>query len=360
MAVASARASDLPGEHGSDDPIAPARVAMLAAMSVARLALALLLVLLAAPTRADELRLVGERLELTGTLGSTPLAGWLQIGEDATYTGERRVGDGAAESLGGRAAIVGKDLVLMAPDAAPRRYVRADADGRVRWRCTTGAEVETLTEPGRAGTKASAMARALERGDSVGAWLAGNRGVVDATPGLEVHRSKEPTPADVVDWQARERVRTILSLNGAVDDERSWTPPATPGQPRPPAEKVRLGAFITSRGLEHPFVGMSASRAPSDEELVAVFRVLLDDARRPILIHCKGGSDRTGVISALYAIEFQGATKAEAKATMRRHLWLADGGTEIQGAYVDLYQPGTLTRLLERNGVAIPDRLRRR
>ncbi len=331
---------------------------MLAAMSLTSRAVVpcLLALLSAGLARGDELRLVGERLELTGTLGDRPLAGWLRIGEDATYAGERQVGDGPAESLWGRAAIVGKDLVLMAPDAAPRRYVRADAGGRVRWRC----EGETLTEPGQAGNKASAMARALERGDSVGAWLAGNRGVVDATPGLEIHRSKEPTPADVVGWQKDEKVRTILSLNGAVDDERSWTPPAVPGQPRPPAEKVRLGAFITSRGLEHPFVGMSASRAPSEEELVAVFRVLLDDARRPILIHCKGGSDRTGVISALYAIEFQGATKAEAKATMRRHLWLADGGTEIQGAYVDLYQPGTLTRLLERNGVSIPERLRRR
>lgn len=325
-------------------------------MSVSRLLPALLLLLLAAPSRADELRLVGERLELTGTSG----AGWLLIGEDASYTGERRLGDGPAESLWGRAAIVGKDLVLMAPDAAPRRYARADSDGRVRWRCTTGDEIETLTEPGRAGNKADALGRALSRGDSVGAWLAGNRGCIDATPGLELHRSKEPTPEDVVRWQTERKVRTILSLNGALDDERSWTPPAVPGEPRPPAQKVRLGAFITSRGLDHPFVGMSASRAPSDDELVAVFRVLLDDARRPILFHCKGGSDRTGVISALYAIEFLGTPKAEAKAEMRKHLWLADGGTEIQGAYVDLYQPGTLTRLLERSGVAIPERLRRR
>jgi len=62
----------------------------------------------------------------------------------------------------------------------------------------------------------------------------------------------------------------------------------------------------------------------------------------------------------LYRVEFLGASKAEAKAEMRRHMWAARGGTEIQGAYLDLYQPGRIRKLLAAARVKIPARYTRR
>jgi protein tyrosine phosphatase (PTP) superfamily phosphohydrolase (DUF442 family) len=149
---------------------------------------------------------------------------------------------------------------------------------------------------------------------------------------------------------ARRGLRTLLSLNGAQDDPMWYVP----GRDAPPAlrrggpRRVSVAEHARALGLDHVTLSMSASRAPSDEELVAVFRVLLDPARAPVLVHCRGGADRTGVVCALYAIEFQGLDKAEAKRAMREHMWAADGGTEIQGAYIDLYQPGALRALLAR------------
>ena len=114
---------------------------------------------------------------------------------------------------------------------------------------------------------------------------------------------------------------------------------------------VNLRRFIAEQGLRHETFSLSASRAPTDDELQKIFWLLRDDSLKPILLHCRGGSDRTGVIGALYGIEFLGQSKEQAKATMREHMWAASGGTEIQGAVVDLYQPGRLRTLLNRFAV---------
>jgi protein tyrosine/serine phosphatase len=153
-------------------------------------------------------------------------------------------------------------------------------------------------------------------------------------------RSREPSPGDILRLEERYGLKTVISLNGDLD-KKAWLF-ARGKEPR----QVNLRRFIAERGLRHEVFHMSASRAPSDEELRGVFRLLRDDSLKPALVHCRGGSDRTGVIGALYGIEFLGQTKEEAKATMRQHMWAADGGTEIQGAVVDLYQPGTIRRLL--------------
>ena len=38
----------------------------------------------------------------------------------------------------------------------------------------------------------------------------------------------------------------------------------------------------------------------------------LREAPKPVLIHCKAGSDRTGLISALYCLTLKGETPAQA------------------------------------------------
>lgn len=337
-----------------------------------RTATALLLLLTLVPAaRADELRLLGERHALTGRAGGRPYAGWLEVRDDATFVGERRFADGAVEPLAGRAAIDEHDLLLTpergaagaiaalgAGPAAPRRYVRADEGKTIRWRWAAGGasqDEEALAEPGEKESRLELVGRALRRKGLLNWLLNDNLGLVDAG----ILRGKQPSPNDVDCLRERKGVRTVLSLNGPLDKQVTFWPALEPGQEGPArGETVELGAFIAARGLAHPFVRMSASRAPSEAELVAVFRVLLDDSKKPIYLHCQGGSDRTGIIAALYQVEFLGVSKEAAKKTMRRHLWLAKDGTEVQGAYLDLYQKGTLTRLLEAHGVTIPARLR--
>ena len=48
-----------------------------------------------------------------------------------------------------------------------------------------------------------------------------------------------------------------------------------------------------------------------EEEVIAVLR-LMKNSPKPVLVHCKHGADRTGLMNAMYRIVFEGWTKAEA------------------------------------------------
>ncbi len=51
---------------------------------------------------------------------------------------------------------------------------------------------------------------------------------------------------------------------------------------------------------------------PEEEDVIAFLKILADPAGRPVFVHCKHGSDRTGTMTAYYRIVFQGWTKEEA------------------------------------------------
>ncbi len=59
------------------------------------------------------------------------------------------------------------------------------------------------------------------------------------------------------------------------------------------------------RGVEFYDLPLSATRRPTRRELMLVVSAL-ERCRYPILIHCKWGSDRTGLVSALYRIAING------------------------------------------------------
>jgi protein tyrosine phosphatase (PTP) superfamily phosphohydrolase (DUF442 family) len=305
--------------------------------------------LLAAPALGQELRILGEHAT-QGSRAGVSFRGTLTIGNLATYASVRTYADGRRESSSGGVALVRRDLVLTGLRGATLTFKRADTKDRVRWEHRSG-DLRIQFEMGPKESRAALLSRTLGRDGALTFLTQNNRGLVDERAGLEIRRSRQPGPKDVLAFKQKGG-RTILSLNGDQRRDVNYTPP---GGKR---GKVNLQEFIRAQGLKHTWVGMSASRAPSTKELVAVFRVLLDDAQRPVLLHCRGGADRTGVIGALYQIEFLGVSKKAAKAAMRKHMWMASRGTEIQGAYIDLFQKGSLRKLLERAGVKIPARYR--
>ncbi|HBP17761.1 MAG TPA: hypothetical protein DEA08_08205 [Planctomycetes bacterium] len=206
----------------------------------------------------------------------------------------------------------------------------------------------------------------LEKGREWNWVFKRNRGQLDEAGGdldLRIYRSRQPRPKDVLRFKDK-GVKTILSLNGDQDKTmKHWVRVKNPrwpgrGEQRYVQEQreVNLRQFIADQGIEHHYLRMSSKRAPSEADIVAAFQILLDDSKKPILLHCTGGADRTGVIGALYRIEFMGWSKEDAKREMRRFMWGATRGTEIQGAYIDLYQPGTVRRILRQAGVPIPAR----
>ncbi len=125
-------------------------------------------------------------------------------------------------------------------------------------------------------------------------WFRGNRGVV--APGV-VYRSAQP----VGDWAARvreDRLATVLNLRGGSDSD-PWY--------RAEVEATR------ELGVAFYDLPMSATVRPTRRQLLSVLD-LLDRCRYPLLIHCKSGSDRTGLVSALYLMSRAGQSPAAAEA----------------------------------------------
>lgn len=70
--------------------------------------------------------------------------------------------------------------------------------------------------------------------------------------------------------------------------------------------------------VEIPLHAFIDSDPPTDDEVRTFFETVLDPEKRPVYFHCAYGKDRTGTMCALYRIEVDGWTPAEAFAEMQR------------------------------------------
>ena len=100
----------------------------------------------------------------------------------------------------------------------------------------------------------------------------------------ELYRSGQITPQQLDDYTAKYGVKTVVNLRGDSQGS-SWYEAEI-------AESRRLH-------IDHIDFRLSARQELSSEraeELLALLRT----ARKPILIHCEAGADRSGLVSALY------------------------------------------------------------
>jgi protein tyrosine phosphatase (PTP) superfamily phosphohydrolase (DUF442 family) len=121
----------------------------------------------------------------------------------------------------------------------------------------------------------------------------GNFGVVDE--GL-VYRSAQPLDG-LSGLIAEKRIATVLNLRGGSD--------ADPWYAAEVATTRRLGVDF----YDLPLV---ATVRPSRKQLLTVLD-LLDRCKYPLLIHCKSGSDRTGLVSGLYLMSRKGIAPERAE-----------------------------------------------
>ena len=69
---------------------------------------------------------------------------------------------------------------------------------------------------------------------------------------------------------------------------------------------------------------------PVDSDVLTFLRIVTDKASQPVLVHCAQGSDRTGMMVAIYRIVVQGWSKDDALKEM------VDGGYGFHGVFQDL------------------------
>ena len=143
----------------------------------------------------------------------------------------------------------------------------------------------------------------------------GNFDVV--APG-RVYRSAQPKGSDLTRWMEAHALASIVNLRGGSGAD-SWY-----------RDEVRQSE---RRGVDLYDLPMDANRRPSRRELLTLIDVL-DRCRYPLLIHCKSGSDRTGLASALYLMLRDGRPPGEARGAFS----LARGHLPLFGAEL-LHEP---------------------
>lgn len=115
---------------------------------------------------------------------------------------------------------------------------------------------------------------------------------VEVVPGI--WRSNQPTPWRITAL-AQRGFRTVLNLRGEGRSSAFFLETAACEQ----------------EGIELLNVKWSSRRPPTKDQLAELRRVF-DEAPRPLLLHCKSGADRAGLVSALFMIWY-GKPVSEAK-----------------------------------------------
>jgi len=131
----------------------------------------------------------------------------------------------------------------------------------------------------------------------------------EVTPG-RVYRSGQMTVEGFTDAVARYHLRTIINLQDEVPDPEirqsflnGHTVPESELCRRLGVRYVHLAPDLISR-----------RRCPADRPAaIGQFLAVMDDpATYPVLLHCRAGLHRTGVLTAVYRMEYDGWTPEEA------------------------------------------------
>ncbi|MEI4473751.1 dual specificity protein phosphatase family protein [Frigidibacter sp. MR17.24] len=113
----------------------------------------------------------------------------------------------------------------------------------------------------------------------------------------EVYRSAQPDGETLERLVRLYGIRSVVNLRGA-ESHADWY-----------RDEIATAARL---GLEHVDYRMKADRDVPPEEAQRII-ALLRDLPKPLLIHCKSGSDRTGLVSALYLAGVTGADEDSAE-----------------------------------------------
>jgi len=113
------------------------------------------------------------------------------------------------------------------------------------------------------------------------------------------------------------------------------------------SETIKESELCKSMGVNYKyiFVELLPETRAGKEPLTAVnkfLEVMDDESSYPVLIHCKAGLHRTGVMAAIYRMEYDGWSRGDAFRELKSHgfgHFVANTSNEYIAQYVMAYQP---------------------
>lgn len=112
-----------------------------------------------------------------------------------------------------------------------------------------------------------------------------------------VYRAAQMDGAALAAWQRDYGIASVLNLRGPSESS-DWY-----------LEEKRASQRLGIAHIDYP---MSDQSVMSEDEVQALVQVM-KDAPKPMLIHCRAGSDRTGLASLLYLVAVEGRDEEEAE-----------------------------------------------
>ena len=112
----------------------------------------------------------------------------------------------------------------------------------------------------------------------------------------EAYRSAQPNYAQLEYYAKTFGIKSDINLRGKNAGSRWYR------------DEVRACAAL---GIKHYDVGLSASSEPTARQVRKLIEIMRT-APRPVLMHCKSGADRSGLLAAMWKMYVDGATRAEA------------------------------------------------
>ena len=116
------------------------------------------------------------------------------------------------------------------------------------------------------------------------------------TPG-EAYRSAQLDKEHLEYYTSKFGIRSILNLRGENPDKQWYVDELN---------------FSTEHKLANYDIALSSSDEPSKAQSARIMGIIRT-APRPILIHCRAGADRSGLVAAMWKVAVDNEPKSEAK-----------------------------------------------
>ena len=138
--------------------------------------------------------------------------------------------------------------------------------------------------------------------------------------GPDLVRTNQPSPRQLEGWATR-GIKTVINLRGERDEGYYWLEKAA---------CERLGLTLIDAPLD--------SRDPPGKDRVRRARDLFQTIEYPVLIHCKSGADRAGLMAVFYRHFHLGEPISKAMGELsKKYLHSREGLTGVLDHFLETY-----------------------